>query len=153
MLRAETSHWQCHQFGDICIPLTILFSVARGCVDAAANWRRLFLTRIRCIHSRRHQIGGVFFDKLASLFYILSKIHTVRLNKKHFDAVKAVGMINYKNLTVYNLQRYMFYFYVLWSISIFLLGIPFWLCICSSYSRIPFGFVYVLLLPQLNNLC
>ena len=69
--------------------------------------------------------------------------------KIHCYAVKDVGMINCKNLTVDDLRRYVFYFYVLWYIYIVLFRK---FCVWFYYSGISSGSVYVLLLPELRKL-
>ena len=50
------------------------------------------------------KIGGVVVEKFASLFHILSKIHTVSLVKIPFSRGKSCGSDEWKNLTIENLQ-------------------------------------------------
>ena len=132
----------------------------------ASIWRRLPVTRYFICsftrgRKRRIKLGEVVPCKdtihilvmatklVASLFHIPPKIHSVSLDKNHFHAVKPVGLINCKNITVDDLQQYALYFYVLWSISIvFFQKFHVWF----SSSGIPYGSVYVLLLTELGKL-
>ena len=46
------------------------------------------------------KIGGIIAKKLAFLFHIQSKSHTVRLNERTVFSVKALSLINLKNLSI-----------------------------------------------------
>ena len=48
------------------------------------------------------EIGGVIADKLASLFHILSKSHTVHLNKKTFSRGKILGFDKFYKSQCFN---------------------------------------------------
>ena len=81
--------------------------------------------------------SDVVAKKLASLFHIHSKSHTVHLNKKHFHAGKALGLINITNFSV-SIPHFtivtilIIKIYCNNSLFVFLLS-EFWLGITSSY--------------------
>ena len=127
------SHCRWHKFGKVC----------------AANWRSWFLTRIQFILSQRRQNWWRHCQEMVVVVsYSLKKSYSL-FEKKRFHAVKAVGLINCKNITVENLQRYVFYFlcimiYFNCSLRNSLL-VPcmflffrksFWFCVSSSSSGI-----------------
>ena len=117
--------------------LAVSFAVVQGGGNAAANWRMLFLVRIRLIYLWKRQNRWRPFQEISVVIQIPPKIHTVRLNKKLFCAVKALGLINLTNISVsithFKISIILIIMIYCTNILLVILWLEFWLRIPSSY--------------------